>query len=152
MQLHQLQTDPNGIPTSIPGQDKRLERWHVALAGQIAAELRHSSVELKLVNQNGDGALSEVNRERAESWRRLSERMSERIAGVAGIEFLAGDIELVRWYALVQMRQLMRRDSKAVRTNRRMQVDHLSHALLAMLSNAERLKVAGVPALREMLP
>ncbi len=131
-----------------------LEKWHAALAGKVALELRHNAIELRQRGERGDAQLADVNQERSGLWQELSERISERVAGVPGREFTANDLQLVRWYFLVQARLLFPewRTSKQLRDEHRAHIGSLTYALLWALAPGELAKCETIPALRELMP
>jgi hypothetical protein len=139
-------SEQNGIPKSIPGQVvhpaavpfKPLERWHSALAAQVAGELKGHAADLRTSDKSSDQQLAETQAQRALLWMQLSKQIYRATCGELAI-FRAGDVELVRFFRLVQLRLLEK--SSTVRSARCRQLDNLFGALYAALIPIERSRV-----------
>jgi hypothetical protein len=115
-----------------------LERWHAALSAQIAAELKGRASELSSARESRKRQLAETESQRSDLWMQLSRRIYRATCGEREI-FRAGDVELVRWFRLVQLRQLEK--SSVLRSQRCRSLDALFGALYAALIPVERARV-----------
>lgn len=144
-----------GIPAQADLRSPRVvtgrafERWQVALCAGLCAELRARAEVLQDSKEPGNWRLAQVERDRALLWLDLSQRIADRTAGAEDPEnparFSHRDVELIRWFRLVQLRQL--RLSPPLNKQRCLQLDVLFHSVYAALIPRERAAVN-----REMLP
>lgn len=123
-----------------------LERWHAALALSCAAEHQAIADERLSSKDPKNWAHTEPEVDRANHWRDLAARITldvgERDPETPRPHFQARDVELCRWFRIVQLRSRTR--GRRERATREAQLDSLFKALYVALIPLERGKIIGV--------